>query len=113
MPENTDATTSSEVVYVSPEDLRVLIEDAVAAGSASSVDALSADMDDAISALGSSLASSSSTSGVVVLDDAQYLQLRSDFAAAMTSYVVAIGVLALILGAVVALGFTDHWKSRG
>lgn len=104
---------SGEVVSVSADDLRMLIEDAVAAGSASNVDRLSDEMGDGFAALGSSLSSSSATSGVVVLDDAQYLQLRSDFAAAMTSYVVVLGVLSLILGAVVALGFTSHWKSRG
>lgn len=113
MPENTDTTTSSEVVNVSPDDLRMLIEDAVAAGSATSVDALSSKIDDGVAALGSSLASSSPSSGVVTLDDAQYLQLRADMAASVTSSVVALGVLALILGAVVALGFTQHWKSRG
>lgn len=121
-----DDTQGSGTVTVSTEDLRAMVEDVVLSASSDledtvcgaidgGVDSLGERIDAGVSSLGASIGSyaSSSASGTVTLDSSQFRQLRADYAASTYALVVAVGVLSLVLGAVIALGFTSHWRSRG
>lgn len=121
-----DDSQGSGTVTLSAEELRAMLEDVVLAATSdvedsiggridAGVTSLGDRVDAGVSSLGASIGSyaSSSASGVVTLDSSQFRQLRADFASSTYALVVAVGVLSLVLGAVIALGFTSHWRSRG
>ena len=132
-----DEVQAVEVVQLSREELETIVSEAASAAAddasmrvldvvaqwvpAGGYDALvvratesaaSAAAESVSSEVRSSLAAVSGTR-VVRIDSGQFGRLASLGASQLHSSVYGIGLLAMLLGAVVAVGMTLHWRSRG
>lgn len=107
---SSDANSSSgsgQVSGVSVEELQRMLDAAADRAGNSVVASIEGD----IATLGNTLSTSVAEGGVVQLQDEQYAQFSHLMASELYTSVFVLGLLALLLGAVVAVGLTLHWRS--
>lgn len=101
--ETEQQTVVYEVVNMTPEQLTELI---------SAVSDASATKTGEIVLTGLTKDDDANVTTAVMIEPAQYRELRTLLAADLNSWMIGLGLLSLLLGAVIAVAVTLHWRAR-